>query len=88
MGSYRRKSKRRVPGPSKGRGRYCYSCPEGKKRFRTEADALAEKHFINKRKDALEKGLRRIERVYPCELCGGYHLTSKPKKGSTRKVAA
>lgn len=59
------KSKKRHRDMDKSEYRQC-----GKKiRYKTHADAVAAKHKC-------EKARGKALRVYRCELCGGFHLTS------------
>lgn len=55
------------------------SCPTGKRRFVTEAYARAELvgAIIRRNRGNVK---RQEQRVYPCPLCKGYHLTSKPER--------
>lgn len=60
--------------------------PCRKKRYTDEAAARAELEHIWKMAEARPGQRPKIEtRCYPCPDChGAYHLTSSPKKGSTR----
>jgi hypothetical protein len=54
------------------------NCPTRKARYRSEADArTALSHARSQRRNGLEH--RQEARVYYCNLCHGYHLTSREK---------
>lgn len=62
--------------PSKNKV-YCYGCGRTKMLFESEQKAL---NFIKyNNKDILEDSGKAPSRVYYCDLCGGYHLTSITK---------
>lgn len=47
----------------------------GKRRYRSQGDALDA---------ALLAGVERQRSAYRCELCGQWHLTSKPVRGGSQ----
>ncbi|CAN5784831.1 hypothetical protein BH11GEM2_BH11GEM2_26440 [soil metagenome] len=57
----------------------------GKVRY---ANAHAAQRALNDTRRLREAGLerRREQRKYPCNLCGGWHLTSEPKAGARYDV--
>jgi len=57
-----------VPSKEKGSVTQCV----GKKRYAT-------KDFADKKAVEFSKKFEKAMRVYSCGICGGYHLTSKPK---------
>lgn len=55
------------------------SCPTGKVRYATEQYARAQLvGAIIRRNRGNAK--RQEQRVYPCPVCHGFHLTSKPSR--------
>lgn len=55
-----------------------------KKSYRDKESALGNLHFIQSRQDGRKKPIR----VYPCDLCGKWHLTSKDNSGVKKTTSS
>lgn len=73
--------------PSKMR----HKCATGKTRFRDHKECVSVLHNSENRRvtDIEERGFtkRNEIRSYPCNLCAGYHVSSKETWGNVRKAA-
>ena len=60
-------------------------CPTGKRGYTSQAYAEAGLHLANDARRASREERRKESRVYECDLCGAWHLSSQPKHRYTEQ---